>query len=290
MKKYIQSTAYIICLFAALYALHLAIISYENPFNLYENPLVWIILIGIILMVVMKEIFNIVSLEKTENLELEKKGIDPATVDKYAEFKQFIKRWTKSKPIEEEGEIVLDHNYDGIRELDNSLPPWWLYLFYATIIFGVVYMVRFHILNGDDQETEFLKEIAAAEQKLEEKKSSGDIVVIDVNTVKQLHDDVSLARGKAIFNLNCASCHVQDGGGNTGPNLTDEYWILGGGIKNVFTTISEGGRKGRGMQSWKKNLKSTDIEKVASYVLSLQGTYPKNPKKAEGELWEDEEE
>ena len=101
MKKYFQSTAYILSLFAALYALHAAVTYYEEPFNLYENPLVWILVIGIVLMVVLKEVLDIISLEKTEKLELEKQGIDPASIDKYAWMKKVIKRWTKSKAIDE---------------------------------------------------------------------------------------------------------------------------------------------------------------------------------------------
>lgn len=288
MKNYFQSTLYVLCLFAALIALHFALISYENPFDIYENPLVWVIIVGVVTMVILKEILNVVSIEKTERLELEKQGIDPESIDRWAWFKALMKKWTKSREIEEEGEIILDHNYDGIKELDNSLPPWWLYLFYGTILFGAIYLVRFHIVGDYTQAEEYLEEVAVAEKKLEEKKATGAVTIITAETAQVLTDEASLNRGKAVFNLNCASCHVKDGGGNTGPNLTDEYWILGGGMKNIFTTISNGGRTGRGMEAWKKTLKSSDIEKVASYVMTLQGTTPANPKKPEGDLWEEE--
>lgn len=290
MKKYVQSIAYVICLFAALYALHLALVSYENPFDFYENPLVVLILIGVILMVVMKEALNILSLEKSEKLELEKQGIDPATIDKYAWFKKMIKKWTKSRAIEEEEEIILDHNYDGIKELDNSLPPWWVYLFYVTIFFGVVYLARYHVFGGDNQVEEYERKVAIAEKKIKENMATSEtkVVTIDPETAEYLTDEASLTRGKAIYNFNCASCHAKDGGGGIGPNLTDEYWILGGGIKNVFTTIRNGGRSGRGMVAWKSTLKSVDIEKVASYVLSLEGKRTKKPKAPQGEIWEEE--
>lgn len=290
MKKYFQSIAYVLCLFAALYALHLALVSYENPFDFYENPLVVLILIGVILMVVMKEVVNIFSLEKSEKLELEKQGIDPASIDKYAWFKSVLKRWTKSKAIEEEEEIILDHNYDGIRELDNSLPPWWIYLFYVTIFFGVVYLARYHVFGGESQVEEYERKVAIAEQKIKENMATSEtkVVTIDAETAQYLTDEASLTRGKAIYNANCASCHAKDGGGGIGPNLTDEYWILGGGIKNVFSTIRDGGRSGRGMVSWKATLKSVDIEKVASYVLSLEGKSTKKPKEPQGEIWEEE--
>ena len=290
MKKYFQSTAYIICLFAALYALHVAMTSYENPFDFYENPLVVIILVGVFVMVVMKEVLSVFSLEKSERLELEKQGIDPATVDKYAWVKELLKRWTKSKAIEEEEEIILDHDYDGIRELDNSLPPWWLGLFYVTILFGVVYLVRFHVVGDYNQAEEYQQEVAMAQKELDRKKALDKTpkIKIEPETAKVLTDEAALSRGKAIFNLNCASCHAKDGGGGIGPNLTDEYWILGGGIENVFRTIRDGGRSGKGMVPWKAVIKSEDIEKVSSYVLSMQGKTPKKPKAPQGEIWEEE--
>lgn len=200
--------------------------------------------------------------------------------------KRVYKKLTGSKPIEEEGEIVLDHNYDGIRELDNRLPPWWVYFFYITIIFGVVYLVRFEVYKDYNQAEEFEKEMADAKLAVEEyKKNAKDLV--DANTVELLTDASDLSAGKAIFMANCTPCHVQDGGGAIGPNLTDQYWILGGGIKNVFHTISEGGRDGKGMIAWKQSLKPAEIAQVASYVLSLQGTTPANPKEPQGDLWVD---
>ncbi|EDO25799.1 predicted protein, partial [Nematostella vectensis] len=143
-----------------------------------------------------------------------------------------------------------------------------------------VYLLRYHVFDGDSQEVEYNKAVAEAKANLEEyKKTATDLV--DASTVSLLTDEKDLARGKAIYNLNCAACHAADGGGTIGPNLTDEYWILGGGIKNVFKTVSEGGRDGKGMVAWNKILKPADIQKVSSYILSLQGTKPANPKKAE---------
>ncbi len=192
-----------------------------------------------------------------------------------------------SKPIEAEGEIILDHNYDGIRELDNKLPPWWVYMFYATIIFGVVYLVRFHVFNDYDQDLEYEQEVAAAQLAIEEyKKTAKDLV--DASTVTLLSDASDLAAGKTIFETNCVACHMADGGGGIGPNLTDEYWILGGGIKNVFNTVSEGGRDGKGMVSWKAILKPAEIAQVSSYILvEIHGKTPVNPKDPEGEIWKD---
>ncbi|MFZ9003875.1 MAG: cbb3-type cytochrome c oxidase N-terminal domain-containing protein [Robiginitalea sp.] len=200
--------------------------------------------------------------------------------------KKVYQKLLGSRPIEEEGEIILDHNYDGIKELDNRLPPWWVYLFYITIIFAAVYLVRFHIFNDYNQELEYEQEMAAARMAIEEyKKTAKDLV--DVNTVELLTEASDLNAGEAIFTSNCAVCHMNDGGGGIGPNLTDEYWILGGGIKNVFRTISEGGRSGKGMVAWKTNLNPSEIAQVSSYILGMQGTTPANPKDPEGEIWTD---
>ncbi|MAU26006.1 MAG: cytochrome C oxidase subunit III, partial [Muricauda sp.] len=136
------------------------------------------------------------------------------------------------------------------------------------------------------QEEEYLEEVAIAKAEIEEYKKTAKNLV-DVNTVELLTDASDLEAGKAIFETNCVACHMADGGGGIGPNLTDEYWILGGGIKNVFNTISEGGRDGKGMVAWKNSLKPVEMAQVASYVLQFQGTTPANPKDPEGEIWID---
>lgn len=190
---------------------------------------------------------------------------------------------------ENEQEIVLDHNYDGIRELDNNLPPWWIYLFYATIVFAVVYMLRYHVFDGINQTQEYEIEVAHAEAAIEEyKKNNKDL--IDAESVEMLTDESDLAAGKAIYIANCVACHKDDGGGGIGPNLTDDYWILGGGIKNIYNTISEGGRPGKGMIPWKTDLKPSEIAQVSSYVMTLIGTNPPGAKEAEGDLWVDTDE
>ncbi len=255
----------------------------EYPITQFFMLLVLMILIAIelILSSIENIMFQTLSEEgKAKYLEAKEKKYE------WTWAKNIMKRLTKSRSIEREQEIVLDHNYDGIRELDNVLPPWWVYLFYATIIFAVVYLVRFHIIGDYDQELEYEQEVAAAQIAIEEyKKNAKDLV--DVNTVEVLTDAADLSAGEKIFQTNCVACHMADGGGGIGPNLTDEYWILGGGIKNVFHTISEGGRDGKGMVAWKQTLKPAEIAQVASYVLSLGGTTPANPKAPEGDIWVD---
>ncbi|MBQ0734764.1 cbb3-type cytochrome c oxidase N-terminal domain-containing protein [Aquimarina celericrescens] len=256
------------------------------------QPLTWLILGMVLLFIIAIEI----SLEALKTILF--RSLKPEAQERYLlvektkKDKQF--RWAKdtylklldSKPVEEEEEIILDHNYDGIKELDNNLPPWWVYGFYATIIFGVIYLARFHVFNDYTQTEEYETEVAEAKIAIEEyKKTAKDLV--DVNTVTLLTDASDLSAGKAIFTTNCVACHKADGGGGIGPNLTDEYWILGGGIKNVFRTISEGGRDGKGMVAWKQTLKPVEMAQVASYLLTLVGTTPAEPKEAQGEIWID---
>ncbi|AMA49190.1 MULTISPECIES: cbb3-type cytochrome c oxidase N-terminal domain-containing protein [Flavobacterium] len=201
-------------------------------------------------------------------------------------FKGILQKLTRSRKVEEENELIMNHNYDGIQELDNVLPPWWVYLFYGTIAFAFIYLVRFHMLGHDDQTAEFEKEMAIAKVQVEEyKKTAPDLM--DKETVTLLTDSESINAGKAIFQTNCIACHKADAGGAIGPNLTDQYWVLGGGIKNVFNTIMEGGRAGKGMIAWKDQIKPSEIQKIASYVLSLQGTNPAGAKAPEGDLWEE---
>lgn len=204
-------------------------------------------------------------------------------------FKTLMQSITKSEPLENEGQLLLEHDYDGIKELDNNLPPWWVYLFYAGIIFGVVYMVRYEILGADNQETELKKELAQAKIEVAEyMKTAPDMM--DEKTVTLLTDPADLATGKEIFTTNCAACHRADAGGQIGPNLTDEQWILGGGIKNIFHTLVNGGRDGKGMIAWKGTLKPKEMQKVASYIISLKSSNPADPKAPEGEIWVDEAE
>ena len=202
-------------------------------------------------------------------------------------YKNILNLVTRHKSQADEDQLLLAHDYDGIKELDNNLPPWWVYLFYACIVFGVVYMVRYEVLGADNQEMELKKEVAQAKIDIAEyMKTAPDLM--DEKTVTLLTDPADLAAGKEIFTTNCAACHRADAGGQIGPNLTDDQWILGGGIKNVFHTLVNGGRDGKGMISWKGTLKPKEMQKVASYILSLKGTNPPDAKAAEGEVWVDE--
>ncbi len=289
MKSFMSFLRVIGFLVLAFVLLELTIDSGEQM-AIEKYPIIWGVLAMLLLFAIAVEIIaeTLKSiLYRGLSAEAQEKFLASEKVRKEQQFagiKRIYKKLAGGKPIEKEGEIVLDHNYDGIRELDNKLPPWWLYGFYITIVFAAIYLVRYHILDGTMQAEEFEIEMEEARIAVEEYKKTAKNLV-DVNTVELLTDASDLAAGKAIFETNCIACHKADGGGGIGPNLTDEYWILGGGIKNVFQTISEGGRDGKGMVSWKSELKPVEMAQVASYVLSFQGTTPAEPKDPEGEIW-----
>lgn len=266
----------------------------EGKYAVIEEPFAALFVIMVLIVSIAIEV-TISALNKILYLSLsdeKREAFDAAEAEKsnYLSRKaeRIMQAMTKSKKIEEEHEIELDHNYDGIRELDNRLPPWWVYSFYLTIIFAVIYLARFHIFDGYDQEEEYLTEVAQAEADIEEwKENNKDFVSVD--NVTMLEDEDRLANGEQVYIQNCVACHKIDGGGGIGPNLTDEQWILGGGIKNIFSTISEGGRSGKGMVAWKNSLSPSEMQEVASYVMTFQGTTPTDPKAPEGEIWKAED-
>ncbi len=193
---------------------------------------------------------------------------------------------TDSVSIEHEKDILLDHDYDGIKELDNNLPPWWLYMFYITIVFGVIYFAAHHIFgDGDIMYKQYNEEMKIAEANIAEyMKSAGN--AIDETNVEALTDAAALNEGKAVYDKNCVACHGSAGEGGVGPNLTDEYWLHGCGIKNVFKTIKNGVPE-KGMIPWKTQLSPVQIQQVASYILSLKGTNPAGAKEPQGDKCEE---
>jgi cytochrome c oxidase cbb3-type subunit III len=195
--------------------------------------------------------------------------------------------WSKinaSVPLEKEESIELDHNYDGIKELDNHLPPWWKWLFYGTISWAIVYLIVYHVMTYLPLSLqEYQNEVAVAKESQLKFKASQPVTTIDEAKLEYANDAVTIERGKTIFNGNCGSCHKNDGGGNIGPNLTDEYWLHGGGIKNIFSTIKIG-VPDKGMISWAPVLKPEEIRDVAFYVMSLKGTNPPGAKGPQGAL------
>ena len=291
MKKLIPAyLRVLVVFFAVLAAMEYFIDSGEQPAFIKFPMVALFLLVFLFLLIAIEVTVNAVDTITYHLLTEEQKAkleeVKAVSFTDSAIYKKVANFLLKPKKQDDEGEILLDHDYDGIKELDNNLPPWWVYLFYACIVFAVVYLVRFEIMGADNQETELKKGMAQAQIDIAEyKKTAPDLM--DENTVTLLTDAADLAAGKAIYTANCVVCHRADGGGQIGPNLTDDQWILGGGIKNVFHTLVNGGRDGKGMISWKGTLKPKQMQEVASYVLSLKGTNPKDPKAPEGEVWVD---
>jgi cytochrome c oxidase cbb3-type subunit 3 len=190
----------------------------------------------------------------------------------------------KSVEIKDEAAILTDHDYDGIRELDNALPPWWKYGFYLTIVWAFGYLFYFHAGgNGPSSIQEYNTQLADAEKQMEEYRKNAKNLV-DETTVVLLTGSDDLKAGSALFASNCVSCHGASAEGKIGPNLTDQYWKHGGDIKDLFKTVKLG-VTGTGMKSWKTDLSALQMAQVTSYILSLQGTNPANGKAPEGTLY-----
>ena len=293
MKKSIPAYVSVLVLFfAAFGAMEYFVDSGDKP-AFIKYPMVSVFLmvflfVLIAISITMRAVDNITYQLMTEE---EKVKLNAAGTQSFTEsdwYKKLVSTFVRPEStVVSEDQLLLEHDYDGIKELDNNLPPWWVYLFYASIVFGVVYMVRFEILGADDQEMELAKEIAQAKIEVAEyMKTAPDMM--DEKTVTVLTDPADLAVGKEIYTTNCAACHRADAGGQIGPNLTDEEWILGGGIKNIFHTLVNGGRDGKGMIAWKGTLKPKEMQKVASYIMSLKGSNPVDAKAPEGEVWVEE--
>ena len=176
--------------------------------------------------------------------------------------------FTNAVDMDKEDSILLDHEYDGIRELDNDLPPWWKYGFYITIVWGVVYFVYYQVMEiGNLQTAEYNQEMIDGEKQVAAYKAANPNMV-NAETVELLTDATTLSTGQEIYNTNCVACHASNGGGGIGPNLTDKNWIYNGDIKGVFNTVSEGAENG--MIAWKDILNPEKIQAVSSYVLSMK--------------------
>lgn len=279
-----------------LLALLLPSATYASPsaelfYGIFNDAYFWLFMLVALLLALayysVKRAFDTIELamrpdlakKKAEALEAEEASVDAE------ESGDALSRWYKwfagLKPMSKEKDLQLDHEYDGITELDNSLPPWWLYGFYVTIGFAVIYLVYFHIMDGPSSSEEYRAEMERAEADVAAyfERIGG---MVDETNVTEIDDDRRLANGRDIFQTNCVACHAADGGGGVGPNLTDEYWIHGNTISDVFRVIKYGVVE-KGMTPWRNQLSATEMQDVASYVLTLVGTEPANPKEPQGE-------
>lgn len=268
---------------------------WEDPFGHPMTPLylvsafAFIVVILVALVAIyMIRVLNMLTIQ-SEKERAQRSGVP--YVPKPTWWSRFSQSMNASVSVEQEKAIELDHNYDGIKELDNHLPPWWKWLFYGTIGWAAVYLFVFHISSSLPlQSDEYQSELAQAEEQARKLKASQPVQEIDENSLAFSPDSAAfIANGKTVFMINnCGSCHRADGGGNTiGPNLTDEYWLHGGHIKNVFTTVRNGVVE-KGMPAWGKALSPQQVRDVTFYILSLQGSKPENAKKPQGEVYKTE--
>ena len=186
-----------------------------------------------------------------------------------------------SVAIDDEHTIMLDHEYDGIRELDNHLPPWWLWLFYICIAFSVIYIAYYHLSGvGASQAQEYEAEMLyAANFKADlEKKMASEF---DEKNVQLITDAAKLEEGKTLYNTNCAVCHREDMGGNIGPNLVDEYWIHGNSPSEIYQVLKNGVLD-KGMLAWKDQMTPYQMQNILSYIVSKNGSKPTDPKEPQG--------
>ncbi len=229
---------------------------------------------------------RVIELQARENgLELPQPEVKPVGESFWTRIRK--QYWEDAVPREREHEIMSHHAYDGIRELDNRLPPWWVNMFLLTIVFAVVYMVYYHFGgNGPSQVEEYERDMAQAKKEIAVA-LAGQANAVDESNVTVLSDATALGEGELIYTNSCAACHLVDGGGSVGPNFTDEYWIHGGGIKNIFKTVKYGVPE-KGMIAWASLLNPSDMQKVSSYILTLQGTTPAAPKEPQGIIWKED--
>ena len=211
-------------------------------------------------------------------------GVQARKAPALRKAKPLLDKINKTVRIEDEASITLDHEYDGIRELDNDLPPWWKYGFYLTILVSVVYMVSYHVTGTLPLQVEEYKEsVRRGEAEVAEfmKTSSNNV---DETNVKLLSDPADLSAGKDLYITACAACHGRAGEGGVGPNLTDDYWMHSGGLSDIFKTIKYGWPD-KGMKSWKDDFSPLQIAQITSFIKSLRGTNPPNGKEKQGDLY-----
>lgn len=238
------------------------------------GTLTGIILLEIIIILFLVKLFSGLFINKKKKAIIVDTQKQVSWIDK-------VNASTVSKGMTDE-EASMGHNFDGIEELDNPTPPWWRLLFVLSVIFGIIYLWRYEIAAtapGQIEELAIETEQANIAKQLYLSKSANNI---DENNVVYLQEQSDLDAGKAMFIQMCAACHLEDGGGSVGPNLTDPFWIHGGSIQDIFKTVKYGVPE-KGMKSWKDDYSPKQLAQIVSFVKSLQGSTPANPKEAQGE-------
>lgn len=259
----------------------------EDLRKMDSSQLTLLIIVGVVLLVIL--ILLVLMVYMMSFMAEVFKRQNPALADQpswWDEFKlKYITGRLKPAGSKEEKDLELDHSYDGIVELDNHMPPWLANVFYITIAFGVVYFTYFSVLGlGKTQVEEYEEELRIASIQIEAYKAQA-ASSIDENTVVFDATREALTTGKKIYDANCAACHAMDGGGGVGPNLTDEYWIHGGSIQDIFKVVKYGVVE-KGMIPWQDQLSPEEMQQVSSYIMTLTNTTPANPKEPQGEKYE----
>lgn len=215
-------------------------------------------------------------------LEAEKVSLTEAKFVRRNRRQQWWNKLMGLRPLAEEKDLVIDHEYDGITELDNPVPAWFNGMFYASLAFAVVYLCVYHVFGwGLNQDQEYDREMARAEQARQEWLAQAADNV-DENTVAVDTNPQTVAAGMAIFTQNCIACHGGAGEGGIGPNLADDYWLHGGEVQDIFKVIKYGVLD-KGMVPWEQSLTPAQIAEVTNYIISLRGTNPPNAKDPQGE-------
>ncbi len=259
----------------------------ERFSSLESNEVTLLAIMGILLLLIiflmLLMIYLLAFLSKM--LKVESPGL--AVKLKPSWWQSFNKKYVVGEmtPVAEERDIQLDHTYDGIRELDNFMPPWLKYVFYISIVFGMGYFVNYTVLGiGMTQIEEYEQQLAIAAVEAEERQFLA-VSTIDETNVQFDASGPAIKAGMALYENNCVACHAIDGGGGVGPNLTDAYWIHGGSIEDVFGVVKYGVIE-KGMIPWQDQLSPEEMQQVSSYVLTLVGATPANPKAPQGDLYE----
>jgi cytochrome c oxidase cbb3-type subunit 3 len=246
----------------------------------YRYILITVILIEMAVLVFYIKILRFLTgIEEAKKLAAEQSTVPQKTL--WEKINQF-------QPIENEANFDTGHSYDGIRELDNITPPWFIAGFVATIIFAGAYLYRYHVAKSAPMQIEEYNiemQAAALEQESLLKSEANKV---DENSVVML-GAADITAGKKMFTANCAACHGNEGQGGVGPNLTDAYWLHGGSIKDVFKLVKYG-FESKGMRAWKDDFSPMQIAQLASYIKSLEGTNPAGAKEKQGELYTPEAE
>lgn len=196
------------------------------------------------------------------------------------------KYFTRAIPVEREKDILIDHDYDGIQELDNSLPPWWKYGFYITIIVSVFYMFYFHLGGpGKNPTQEYELEMEKAEFAIAKHNAASPNKIDENNIV--MPSATGIAAGEKIYHTACWPCHGKAGEGTVGPNLTDKFWIHKGSLTDIYLSIKHG-YPDKGMPAWEKNYSPGEIVDLVGYIKSIAGSNPPGAKLPEGEVYNDD--